>query len=189
MEKELYEAKESLVDAPDTVEWLRLADRYIAQFNAHPSMFRLPKDHMRLKAVLENFAYDTDGWLAFVKQIRDEVHGSDKWESVHDFYRTVLARTAQQNRRKRLGNAVTVVESKVGKLTTLQKQLVAAWYEQQWGKQRLARMAEVRKYHGAKRLSQDERADVLENFWEDIDALLMTGDVPMPPEKVYDRTD
>lgn len=187
MDPDLLEAKGSLLDSRDPAEWLRIADDYLELYSRNPTSFRLPKDHLRLKPLIENYAYDPAGFVEFCLRVRNDCVG-ESYKRVHEVYRRVMGREVQKQRRARLTTGVSLIEQELERrFTQNQKVYVAAWLEQYWGKERLDRLDESRRMTTGSRLSTDVRSDICNAFWAEVDANLKNGIVPIPPEIVYDR--
>lgn len=185
MEPDLLEAKGALLDSVDPAAWLELADSYIELFNKNPKVFRLPKDHVKLKPLIENFAYDMDGFVDFVLSVRNEA-SKQQYKGIHEFYRRVVVRRTQQQRRRRLTQGVRQIEEDLGmRFSADQVSRVSVWLEQYWGKERMDRLDEARSHTSGGRISTDVRTEICDAFWAEVDKGLNEGIVPIPPEIVY----
>jgi hypothetical protein len=180
---DLREATSWLLRVTDPASQLRLADNYIQTYNKLPSRFILPSAHKNLQPIIEAFANDVNGLVAYIRAIRDASEGG-AYDELHDLYRTVSIRALQQTRRARIGKGVALVEKEVGR--RLQREIhaedrvtIARYIEQMWGAMRLEYMSAERSLRKADRLSSEERNIVLEEFWKKIDAELADGRVPI----------
>lgn len=178
-----------LLRAPDVARQLKLADSYIQAFNRVPDQFVLPAKHAHLKAVIEAFASDTKAFGHYIRALRDSAEGG-AYDELHELYRVVSLRAVQVERRNRIRRAVVLL------LPRLQADLhqdvsyddqtrAARFVEKRWGAMRLAAMAAERKLRRVERLSAEERAIVLDNFWRDIDNKLASGKVDLGDDAAY----
>jgi hypothetical protein len=162
-----------------------LADMYIEMHNRSPKNFRVPTEHKKLTPVINKFHNDQGGFVKFVRDVRDHAP-KEGYKGLNELFRRVQSRYVQHERRRRLNLGVSLIEADIGKQFTFgQKQSVAMWLEQVWGKERTNRLEEARKSISKGRLSSDERADICDVFWTDIDDRLANNLVPIPPEIVY----
>lgn len=177
---ELSALTDALLTNHDAVRWLRLADNYIQMYNKAPRYFILPRAHARVKPLIEVYADDLAGFVRYILGVRDSFPADSRSHGeLHKLYRTVSTRALQQERRYRLNLAVErAVQLRGTPATTETKQLWARKMEQEWGRRRMQRMASVRAMTTRKRLSVDERTQVLEDFWAEIDAEIARGALP-----------
>lgn len=165
-----------LLDEANPSDWVQLADQYIQTYNKlGKERFVLPNIHSKLKILIEIFANDRKGFVEYIKGVRDASHAAVK-SDIHKIYRTILTRDLQAARRVRLNRVVDLYESTHGKLKYSDRLAYMGAVEKAWGKERLAYMKAYRL--GKKRLSLDEQANVLDDFWAIIDKKIDEGILP-----------
>ncbi len=172
-----------LLRDPNVVKWLKIADTHMQAYNKFPEGFVLPEAHALIGPLVSRFASDGAGFVDYIKSIRDASDGGAK-EDLHDLYRTISLRYIQQGRRHRLRQAVLHLQpalaKDMGREPTVEELLLASRFiEQRWGAMRLNWMAKERKLRRADRLTSEERALTLEEFWRDIDRQLDAGKAPL----------
>lgn len=176
----LRETTQAILGADDPAEWLRLADMYIATFNQMPASFVLPAQHAVLKPAIVAFHHDPATFARYIEAIRDQFPPGDKKIGLHRLYRTVLTRVVQQDRRARMARALVAVEKMIGRpLTTDERERVIHKLEQHWAYRRMQFLKAARSSTAKGRLSSDERAEMLKQFWEEIDAEIERRELPM----------
>ena len=168
------------LDKPEEV--LRLADKYLAQMEEMGDSFVLPREHVLVKPVLEYYAGDQSGWLKFLDSIRQRLPKNRRkfHEGVQELFRTVEVRVVQAERRARIDAAVTMA---------VRKKLIPADYDskmqygrkctQTWQLRRTDTLAKAAKAQGRK-LTVEERELILSEFWREIDAEIVRGELPKP---------
>ncbi len=187
MKKELFETQQWILGHKSPEDCIMLADMYIEMYNRTPSNFRVPQEHKKLDPVIKQFHDKPSEFVKFVRDIRDAAT-KEQYSGVHELFRRVQSRYVQQERRRRLSEGIALIEKSINKRFSFgQKQSVAVWLEQYWGKERTAVLEDARRTCGNVRLSTDERADICEVFWAGIDADLKNDIVPTPPEIVYGK--
>ena len=177
MDNRIFELALNVANSQDPAGWLRTADTQIINYLKDPKGFVLNKAHKDMLPVIEDCAYDLAGFVEFISAVRDNCTGV-KQEAVYRFYRTVSGRLLQQQRRERFDRALTKAIELHGQYPNYITRM--AWIhqlEQVWRKRRQEAMADARGSKGS-RIPRDELADVLSEFWEDIDAEIEQGQVP-----------
>lgn len=170
---------EKLLDDPEIAEKLRLADMYIRLYNENPKVFVLPRRYIELKDIIEAFALDLDKFVKYLRACRDSVvPQSQQYRELHELYRTINLRRVQQQRRDRLDQAWAWYERRNPKAPYDQKVRWRRKLEQQWGKRRMAALAEARRSTTNKRLSLAEMDDILAEFWAEIQREITEGKLP-----------
>jgi len=188
MDDHLKEAQKYLLDSRDPASWLTKADNYMELYNKDPKAFILPTAHNMLQPIIDAYADDLPGFLVFVRTIRDEVN-EDRYKDMHTFYRKMLLREAQVSRRRRMYQAVAIIENDLYKrFTTETKVKVGAWVEAYWGKERMDTLSEARRNTSGNKISTDVRTEICDDFWASIDDQLSHGIAPTPPEIVYESS-
>lgn len=180
---DLRESTSWLMRAPDIAHWMRLADSYMQAYNRVPDRFILPKEHAVLQPVIEAYALDQDAFVQYLLALRNSSEGP-AYDELHDLYRTVSMRVMQTGRRARLRNAtvmlVPIIEETIGRQLRYEDEMaVSRFIEQSWGAMRLTTLASARNQRADKRLPTEERAAVLTEFWNEIDAALARGQVSL----------
>lgn len=178
----LAELREHLLNAKDPGKLLLMADNYLQSMQKMGNSFVLPHEHTILAPILEYYAGDLRGWVKYVKGIRDRlVRGTEAWDSVYVLYRTLEIRAVQRERRERLSAAV----DKAVALGLIEddveiKRRYANRCTNEWARMRTARLDSLRAGTSRKRISEDERNEILKEFWDEIDQLIAAGEVPTP---------
>ncbi len=158
---------------------LELADSYMMSYNRMPESFVLPHKHAALKPLIDQYARSLSGWVLYVQGVRDTFErGSDEYAAVHEFYRRINVRYLQHSRRERLNRAYDKAAELWGPIAFSDRQQWFHKLEHTWARRRLAYMESVRKGAGIKRLTDDERRDVLDEFWALIDQEIDEGKLP-----------
>lgn len=187
MEKELFTAQQWILDSKHPEDCIMLADMYIEMYNRTPTNFRVPQEHKALQAVVTFYHNKPSEFVKFVRGIRDAAT-KEQYGSIHELFRRVQSRFVQQERRRRLAEGIALIEKALNVSFSFgQKQSVATWLEQYWGKERTSALEDARRTCGNERLLTDERAEICEVFWEGVDADLKNDIVPTPPEIVYGK--
>ena len=164
-----------------------LADMYIEMYNRAPTNFKVPQEHKKLQAIVEHFHDKPTEFVKFVRKIRDEAAPS-QYDSVHEIFRRVQSRRVQQDRRRRLKEGVSLIEKELNVgFNFKQKEAVAMWLEQYWGRERILMLDEARRNRGRSRLNTEERSEICELFWAKVDNDLKHSIIPTPPEIVYGK--
>ncbi len=171
---------EKLLNDPQPASQLQMVDAYIDQRKKMGTKFVLPKEHSHLKPLIDHYQKDLDSFVDYVRDIRDDVPPrGNTYISLHELYRTLRVRRVQQERRARGRRALDWLEKNYPKATIDQKMRWLRKLEQQWGKDRFHAMDVARdKIKGADRLTTDEREDVLNKFWADVDNDIKKGNLP-----------
>ena len=185
MKKELLLAKDFVLNSSTPAETLEMADMYITMYNRNPKNFDLPQQHEAIRGIVFEYADKPLQFVEYVKEVRDEMP-KEHYQSTHEVFRKIQSRVVQQERRRRLYEGVDQIETVVNqKFTFGQRQAVMAWLEAYWGKERLAKLDDARRARGVNRLTTEERGEICDEFWAEIDNQLEHNIVPVPPEIVY----
>jgi len=176
----LRETTEVLLESPDTAtHWLSTADKYMQSYAENPTGFFLPAEHLFLKPLVDAYADNLDGFVEYVRGVRDSLPRDSKgWDRVQRFYRKIMSRSVQQSRRERAERAVAKAEELYGRAEFHQRLQWIAKLEHHWAKRRLDFLAERREKTENNRLSVEERAELLEEFWDEIDTEISRGEIP-----------
>lgn len=171
---------EALLDDPMAAEKLRLVDDYILQKRRMGQRFVLPQEHSVLEPIINEYEEDIKRFVAYVRKIRDAVPPRSKvYVSLHELYRQLLMRLAQQERRERAARAIGWLERVHPGLSFVKKRMWLRKLEQKWGRERMEYMAIERRKKGD-RLSRVEQDDVLQQFWAEVDDTITQGELPNP---------
>jgi len=176
----LQSATEEILSVPDRAhEWVALADEYMQSYNRSPNTFLLPWEHRFLKPLVETYAHNLEGFCQYVQGLRDSVpRDSLAWERLQQVYRKLTGRHVQQERRLRSDRAVAKAEELYGPTDYHTRLKWIANLEHEWAQRRLSFMEGFRQKTENHRLSVDERAEVLAEFWDMIDTEIQEGQVP-----------
>lgn len=177
MDESMMSLAMSVARKPDPATWLKTVDGYIISYNKDPKVFILPKTHKDMLPLIEEYAYDLPGFVQFIQKVRDTTSG-DNYESVHKLYRTINGRLVQQKRRERFDRALDKAVERYGPYPDyMTRQRWISALEQKWRKMRLEHLDCERAKH-SKRLTREQVAYIVSQFWEELDAEIEQGDVP-----------
>lgn len=178
----LYTLREKLLDHSNPAELLRIADNYLQSMGKMGEAFVLPAEHRLILPALEFYAGDLDGWVKYVKGIRDRLDPSDsRWRDVYELYRNMEIRRVQRIRRDRLVAVVTeAVKQRLIENTVPARQRYANRCTQHWAKARAAVLDAVRSKTKSGKVSEAERSEVLAEFWAAVDDDIKKGELPTP---------
>lgn len=170
------------IAAPD--QWLILADKYIEQYQefSDSNMFELPAKHAWLEPAIAYYAGDLEGWVKFVRSVRDRLPPkSIEFDKVHDYYKDINARMLVQRQRRLEDMAYDVaVRKRLLADTPENRSRYAKRCTQLWKKQRKNMLDTVRADSPTGRVSVDHREKLLKEFWENIASMIDNGEVPKP---------
>lgn len=175
--------KSLLLSVPNPAPALRIADEYLRQYAALGSAFVLPQQYAQLKPIIDYYAGDLPGWVKFVRGIRDSLpkDGRTFHTDMHDLYRTLEVRLTQQERRDRLDSAVqAAVRKGIIPDEPSEKLRYSRRCTQHWKLRRDALLKAHAAATGKKRLSMEERDDLLTQFWTEIQEEISIGVLPPP---------
>lgn len=161
-------------------EQLRFVDSLIQAAEQQGKRFVLPAVYANMKPVLEAYIGKPRGFLQYVKAMRDEAREAQRLDAaaeLQEFYRVLEVREAQRTRRDRVRAAVAWLEKECPEAGTEQKRMWVRRLEQKWSKQRAAMLNAWRREHG-KRVPEDERRALLEDFWRGVDEAIQQGRLP-----------
>lgn len=177
----LPELTDHLASDPQAADKLRLADNYMLQRQRMGRQFRLPDEHADIEPIIDRYGTNLEKFVSYVKALRDQAPPrSSGYIALHELYRTLEVRMIQQQRRERARKAYTWLEKNYPKLTYDQRQRWIRKLEQQWGRERMAFLEGYRNKTKTGRLSTEEREELLQEFWADIDQGVDKGDLPAP---------
>lgn len=159
-----------LYDTSRTARWVQAADYYIRQYNTDREHFVLPKAFAALAPVIEEYADNFGGFVQYVQGIRDSLPPkSQASKDAQVVYRKVVVRYVQQQRRERVDRAMKKAQELYGDAPFQTRLAWMAKLEHVWAKRRL-------EYLARKKMSREERAEALEEFWDMIDEEIEAGE-------------
>lgn len=177
----LPELTDRLAVDPQVAEKLRLADSYMLQLQRMGRNFMLPDEHSILQPLIDRYGKNFSKFVQYVKDVRDTVPPkSSNYIALHELYRMLEVRLVQQQRRERARKALNWLEKNHPKLSFEQKQKWVRKLEQQWGRERMQTLDMARRKTARGRVSTEEREEVLEEFWAEVDERVEKGDLPSP---------
>ena len=170
---------ESAGPSRDDFETLSLANKYMLSIEKMGSEFRLPREHVRVQTLLEDYSYDLPGWMKFVKTARDNMgRGSPGWADMQELFRTIETRCVQRIRWARLDAAISVALKK-GLIPDTPEAKIA--YAKRCTQVWMARKKNLENVHRADssngRITQALREELLAEFWKQIDDEIKNGEV------------
>lgn len=172
----IQEATDYILDSDDPARWLRLLDMYISQYNQMPAAFVLPREYAVLEPLIAAMARNHPKIVQYIKAIRDTLPKGSKAADVNELYRTVMTRFIQQDRRQRMARALERAAELHGPAPSRE---VRVAYETKlytlWGRRREELL---RRAKGSDRLMTEERSEILELFWKEVDEQIEAGDLP-----------
>lgn len=176
----LSESVDHLLENPDLVaNRLSNADRYMQAYTEDPQGFILPKEHAFLKPIIDAYVYDLGRFVEFIVTVRDCLpKDTVGWERTQDLYRRIMGRHTQQVRRERADRAIAKAQEMYGGTDFHTRLKWVSSLEHGWAKRRLAHLADRREKTKDGRLSSEERAEALLEFWDEIDTEINEGKVP-----------
>lgn len=179
--KTVNELRDALLNGKEPPEKaLQLADKYLQQLAAMGDDFRLPREHLTIKPLLEEFGTDPEGFHEFVRSVRDAVPSrSMARKGLQELFRTIETRLTQQMRRVRLDAAITMAVKKsiipdvYSSKLAYANRCTAFWAQR---KKNLLDAHRAMKDH----LDTDTRRVLLDEFWAKVDAEIANGELPKP---------
>lgn len=176
----LPECNNTLLRNPDKLhDWLSIADKYMQAYAESPKTFLLPRAHEFLKPIIETYALDLEGFTYYLVGLRDSFDRySTAYKDIQAIYRRVNGRLIQQQRRERVNRAVAKAEELYGEIPFTQRMQWMAELEHEWAKRRLEFLEANRRRYENDRLPTEDRAELLAEFWENIDHEIYEGKIP-----------
>jgi hypothetical protein len=151
-------------------KWLTTADKHMQTYAAGPDELLLPKAHKFLTPLIETYARNTEGFIAYITTLRDQFSKEDAaWEQVQTVMRKVNGRFIQQLRRERSSRAIKAAEGLYGETDYHTRLKWVADLEHGWAKRRLAHLDDYRRKSGEQRIDTETRAEILAEFWDVVD--------------------
>lgn len=176
----LATARNALLRKPDVCDWVKMADKYMAVYVSDKRRFVLPEEHKELDPIVKHYASRQKDFARFLLELRDAFpRGTAQYAELNKFYRTVLARAIQQERRVRSDRALELAEETYGPAPSFSERLQwVARREAEWASERLDYLAERRRKTTGNKLSRDETNQLLEEFWAMVDHRIEEEGVP-----------
>jgi hypothetical protein len=177
----LADSTQILLGKQDVAQWLKLVDKYMEVYRTDKHHFSLSEEHRFLEPVVKYYARRPKGFARYILTLRDSYSRKEdnRYGDLNKLYRTVLARTIQQERRARADRAVDMAIEKYGPPPSFSARLSwVARREADWAGQRLEYLANVRQKASDKKLSREETNSLLEQFWLELDDRITTEGVP-----------
>lgn len=179
-EESLPECTTALLRNPDKLrDWLSIADHHMQTYAENRATFLLPRAHEFLKPLIETYAENLEGFTEYLLGIRDCFHRqSAAFKDVQAVYRRINGRYIQQQRRVRMERAIAKAEEMNGSIPYVQRVQWIANLEHQWAVRRLDFLEAHRHRYANDRLPSEDRVELLEQFWEQIDTEIYEGKIP-----------
>lgn len=189
MDRELHEAYSYLVSTPKRAELVEAADELILAFRRNPKLFILPNTYKWANPLIENFAYDLEGWVGFVRSLVDEFpKRSEERRPLQIVYRKLHQRHDAVIRRERLKRALAKYVEVYGDFASSAE---ARDYErllfQSWSAARKNTLVKLRLASETGKTSAEERRDACDQFWEAIRQQIDAGKIPSMAEVIILR--
>lgn len=143
--------------------------------------FILPKKPEVIKPALEFYSGDLEGWVKFVKGVRDRLpkHGRVFHPEVNELYRRIEIRLTQQERRERLDRAVNMaLRKRIISDAVEEKKRYANRCTQAWKLRRDHMLKTASQQCATGKVSVEEREGLLKEFWLHIDEEIANGELP-----------
>jgi hypothetical protein len=163
---------------PDRI--LKYVDGLMELRRKHGDEFVLTANDTWLLPMLEFYTEDLEGWMNFVKNVRDRLEPrSPEFVGVNDFYKVVNVRFIQRRTRAILDVAVDLATRKgmIDQSWTA-KQLYAKRCIQSWKMRKDNMLNAVRKTSKTGRVSLSHREELLKEFWDMIADEVNNGEIP-----------
>lgn len=185
---DLKEVRDTIVSIANPVEVLRFADSEMDKLREQGSMYELSARHAWIKPILEFYTQDLEGWLKFVKSVRNKLAPAkrgdlltDEYLAVQAFYKVLQVRWIQRRTRAITDVAVDLAVSKgLIEDNWVSKQRYMKRCVQFWKARKDAMLDAVRKASPTKRVSVDHREELLALFWDQTATEVNNGDIPPP---------
>jgi len=179
---DLKSVRATLVSIAHPERVLRYADDLMELLRKQGDAFELTAKDAWMKPLLEFYTQDLEGWMNFIKGVRDRLDPqSEEFAAVRDFHKVVNVRFIQRRTRSIIDVATDVAIQK-GMLPPdfLSKQRYAKRCVQAW-KMRKDNMLNIeRKASKNGRISLDVRERMLKEFWDMVADEVNNGEVPKP---------
>lgn len=178
----LREVRDTLtkISHPDRV--LRYADGLMELRRTDGESFKLNSADAWLKPILEFYTEDLDGFVAFVRNVRDRLDNkTEEYRGVYEFYKTLNVRSIQRRTRAMLDVAIDLAVRKGYIENSFEaKQRYSKRCIQSWKARKDAMLANVRNSSPTGRVSLSHREELLSEFWSNAAAEVNNGEIPKP---------
>ena len=133
-------------------------------------------------ALIEFYTEDLDGWILFVKNVRDRLpNGTGEREHVQDFFKLLGVRSIQRRTSAILDVAVDLaIRKNLIQDCKADKDTYAKRCIQSWKKRKDNMLKTVRTASPTGRVSLDHREQLLRDFWAQIADEVNNGEIPKP---------
>ena len=133
-------------------------------------------------ALIEFYTEDLDGWILFVKNVRDRLpNGTGEREHVQDFFKLLGVRSIQRRTRAILDVAVDLaIRKNLIQDCKADKDTYAKRCIQSWKKRKDNMLKTVRTASPTCLVSVDHREQLLRDFWAQIADEVNNGEIPKP---------
>lgn len=179
---ELQKLRAALLKAENPGKALKLADDYLLDLERKGEDFILPRAHAPLLPILEAFSEDLPGWVAFLKSVWKALEqGTERYDGVKKVFDSVEVRMYQQ-RIRRLAALARDVALRKGIIPDepADKERYVKRCRKVWTDRKLLLLRNARTMSPKGRLSESHRAELLAEFWQQLEDELNNGEVPKP---------
>lgn len=179
---DLRKVRDTLLEVANPDRILRFADEEMDKLRAQGDMYELAARHAWLKPLLEFYTEDLDGWVKFIKGVRDRLEPkSNEYKEVHAFYKTISVR-AIQRRTRAIQDVATSLAVRKGLIPDAYdaKLRYAKRCVQAWKARKDNLLKTIRASSPTGRISIDHREEVLKEFWEGVADEVNNGEIPKP---------
>lgn len=144
---------------------------------------KLPKDLAPIVPLLNAYYEDRNGWFEFLRYLRDTGpwdKTSAKWKKLQDLMRMENSNAVQYRRRAYSGQAADLLEAERGKFRRGERTQYMDAVQKHWSAQLAKAQSIAWKNSGEKHLPMDERIEISETFWNNVEQQLTDGKYPDP---------
>lgn len=172
MNEEIQKIQARLIANPNRADIVASVDAQMQMFRKSPKHYIIPNVYKWATPLVEEYAYDLGGWLAFVRGIVDAFpKRSEERRPIQAEYRGVLSRRDREITRAREQMALGEYVRQHGKFespaqTQAYKNDLIKW----WTLNRKIEALIARANSPEGKLTKDEQAEVYEEFWDKVEA-------------------
>ncbi len=180
---DLRSVRDTLLSISNPGQVLRFVDNEMDKVRAQGDMYELSSTYAWLKPLLEFYTEDLEGWVKFIKNVRDKLpRKSAEYADVRDFHKVVNVRNIQRRTRAMIDVATQLaIRTKKLKADDYHAKLIyAKRCVQAWGKRRDQMLQAIRDASPTGRVSVDHREELLAEFWDRIAREVNEGVIPEP---------
>ena len=177
----LDEACDYLIRAPKRAELIAAVDELILSYRKNPKVFVMPNYYNHLVVLVETFAEDEVGWREWIKELTAVFpkKSDERMELQAMVKRKIESRVDAYVRRQRQEAAALARERRYGPfLEPGERTAYKTKNHALWALQRKLALARYRRDTGQSRVPQDERDELFDDFWQQVDDLIRTDQVP-----------